>query len=100
LTKDETQEYIFHRLKLVSLNGCDIFSPEAMDLIYLGSSGIPRLINLICDSALLSGYIYETKKITEKIITEVVKERDFNQAVDEKRLYPANEGTVHAGDCT
>lgn len=78
LTKDESQEYIFHRLKLVSLNGRDIFTPRAMDLIYQGSSGIPRIINLICDSALLSGYIYETKKITEKIITEVIKERDFN----------------------
>ncbi len=78
LTKNEAQDYIFHRLKLVSSNGCDIFTSRAMDLIYEGSSGIPRLINLICDSALLSGYIYETKKITEKIIQEVIRERDFN----------------------
>lgn len=78
LTKDESREYIAHRLKLVSSNGVDIFSPRALDVIYEYSSGIPRLINLICDSALLSGYVYETKNITEKIINEVLKERDFN----------------------
>jgi len=78
LTKDESRDYITHRLKLVSSNGVDIFSPRALDVIYEHSSGIPRLINLICDSALLSGYVYETKNITEKIINEVLKERDFN----------------------
>lgn len=79
LDRNETQEYISHRLKLVSSNGFDIFTPRALDLIHEQSGGIPRLINLICDSALLSGYIYETRKITEKIINEVIKERDFNQ---------------------
>lgn len=77
LNRLETGEYIFHRLKLVSQNGIDIFSPGAIDLIYNYTKGIPRLINLICDSALLSGYICETRNITEKIISEVIKERDF-----------------------
>ena len=80
LNRQETQEYIFHRLKLVSSNGLDIFTLKALDLIYEHSGGIPRLINLICDSALLSGYIYDSRKITEKIINEVIQERDFNQS--------------------
>ncbi|MCX5701490.1 MAG: AAA family ATPase, partial [Candidatus Omnitrophica bacterium] len=80
LNKKESEEYILHRLKLVSSNGVmDIFEPHAIDLIYDYSKGTPRIINLICDSALLSGYVYDTKKISEKIILEVVKERDFNQ---------------------
>jgi hypothetical protein len=91
LTKEETKEYILHRLKLVSLNGCDVFTPKAIDLIYATSSGTPRIINLVCDSALLSGYIYETKKITENIINEVIKERDFNYNPDADALY-----TVHS----
>ncbi len=41
------------------------------------------MINLICDSALLSGYIFDTKKITEKIIDDVIKERDFELPVEE-----------------
>jgi len=76
LNQQETREYIEHRLKLASSNGIDIFSPEAIDLIYANSKGIPRLINLICDSALLSGYIGNIQKIDEGIINEVVKERD------------------------
>ncbi len=81
LTKSETQEYILHRLKIVSsgTNGIsDIFTPRAIDSIYAHSKGIPRIINLVCDSALLSGYVSETRKITEQIINEVIQERDFN----------------------
>ncbi|MFA5014842.1 MAG: AAA family ATPase [Actinomycetota bacterium] len=79
LNRNEAQEYILHRLKVVSSNGVDIFSPQALDLIYENSYGIPRLINLACDSALLFGFIYDRRKITEDIIKEVIKERDFNQ---------------------
>jgi general secretion pathway protein A len=76
LNKEETRDYILHRLKLVSENGCDLFTPAAIDLVFRHSNGIPRIINLVCDSALLSGYACDTKKITEKMIAEVIKERD------------------------
>lgn len=94
LSHDETQEYIYHRLKLVSSNGCDIFTPKALDLIHQQSGGVPRIINLICDSALLSGYIYEIHKITEKIIHEVVKERDLNYIPVENQGLIPGKGTV------
>ncbi len=88
LNKDETKEYIFHRLSLVNSNGYkEIFAPEALESIYANSRGIPRLINLLCDSALLSGFIYETKLITEKIISEVVKEREINSIPEQKKNY-------------
>ncbi|RKY31574.1 MAG: general secretion pathway protein [Candidatus Omnitrophota bacterium] len=77
LNKDETRDYILHRLKLASSNGIDIFSQAAIDSIYAHSRGIPRLINLICDSALLSGFVYERKQINEDIINEVVKDREI-----------------------
>ena len=83
LNRDETDQYIFHRLKLVNPNSFNIFTPRALDLIFKYSGGIPRIINLICDSALLSSYVYDTRKITEKIIEEVVKERDFNRSAAE-----------------
>ena len=78
LTKEESKQYIAHRIKLVSANGMDFFTPQALDLICEHSRGIPRIINLICDSALLSGYICESKTINEGIISEVIKERDFS----------------------
>ena len=79
LNKEETRDYIHHRLSLVNSNGYkEIFSGAAIDSIYVHSRGIPRLINLFCDSALLSGFAYELKEITEKIIADVVKEREIN----------------------
>lgn len=78
LSRDEAGAYITHRIKLVSSNGVGLFSQPAMDLIYRHSGGIPRLINLICDSALLSGYVSEQHTITDNIVSEVIRERDFN----------------------
>jgi len=78
LSQIEAREYILHRLKLAGTDVENIFSPVTINLIYAHSGGIPRIINIICDSALLSGYILETKIITPEIIMEVIKERNFN----------------------
>ncbi len=83
LSRSETQSYIQHRLRLVSSESSEIFTPRAIDLIHEYSHGIPRLINLICDSALLSGYVTDSRKITENIIKEVIKERDFRHSFEE-----------------
>jgi len=82
LTKEETREYINHRVGLVMHNKEEIFEPEAIDVLFAYSKGIPRIINLVCDSALLSGYLYETKKITPAIINEVIKERQLGNNPD------------------
>lgn len=74
LTKKETKQYIKHRLAVANSNGWEIFTPQAIDEIYDYSQGVPRLINYICDSALLTGYVNETKTITIDTIREVKKE--------------------------
>ena len=88
LTRKETGEYIKHRLNLATEGGNapEIFTPEAIEAIYVYSKGTPRLINLTCDSALLSGYVLDTKPITENIIKEVVKEREFERYTETKDL--------------
>lgn len=56
LTRTETEEYIDHRLKVA--NGQkEIFTSEAIDEVFLQSRGIPRLINIVCDLALLMTYL-------------------------------------------
>lgn len=82
LTKNETYEYIKHRIELVSRDKEQIFTPEAIEALFAYSKGIPRIINLACDSALLSGYIYETKKITPLIINEIIQEREMGHKPD------------------
>ena len=77
LDQDEAKGYINHRIKLVSNNGMDIFTDDAMDTIFRYSKGVPRVINLVCDSALLSGFTYDKRKIDSTMIEEVVNESRF-----------------------
>lgn len=77
LSKEEMVEYIRHRLRIASNNGFDFFTDEALGLIYGFSKGVPRLVNLICDSALLAGYATDSKQINEKLMQEVIEEAPF-----------------------
>ncbi len=69
LSESETRQYIHHRLKVAG-NDKELFNREAISEIYRFSNGYPRLTNLICDHALITGYIREVKTITPDIIRE------------------------------
>ena len=69
LTLSETESYIRHRLKISGAKA-RIFSSDAVQEIFSFSNGYPRLINIICDHALLSGYVREILIITADIINE------------------------------
>ncbi|MGD9417039.1 MAG: AAA family ATPase, partial [Desulfobacterales bacterium] len=73
LTEPETREYINHRLKIAGCNQ-ELFKPEAVRRIYAFSQGYPRLINIICDHALLTGYSGGKKAIEAGLIKECEKE--------------------------
>ncbi|MCP4650998.1 MAG: AAA family ATPase [PVC group bacterium] len=70
LTKQQTHEYILHRLKVGGSNK-RIFAPATFDLIYKKSGGIPRRINHICDLALFAGFGKNAPMINEALINEV-----------------------------
>jgi general secretion pathway protein A len=73
LTEIETGEYITHRLKIAGASG-ELFDKKAIRNIYSFSQGYPRLINIICDQALLTGYVKDLTTITPKTIKECAKE--------------------------
>jgi len=73
LTVQETKDYVRHRLAVAG-GDSEIFEEEALDRVYAFSKGVPRLTNLICDSALLSGFLYERKTISREIMDEVIRE--------------------------
>jgi len=79
LNEEDTRKYVYHRLKVASGTDRKYFTDEAMNLIYKFSQGVPRLVNQICDSALLSGYIYELEQVDEKILIEVIGESPMTQ---------------------
>jgi general secretion pathway protein A len=62
-TRQETEDYINHRLVVAGSHGGVKFSRRALSTIYRLSDGIPRKINLLCDRALLSAYVHETNLI-------------------------------------
>ena len=76
LNKDEVNNYIRYRLKVGEAKNLNIFNEDAIELIYQNSLGIPRIINVICDTALVYGYADGIKIIDRHIIENVIKERD------------------------
>ncbi|MBI4335336.1 MAG: AAA family ATPase [Candidatus Omnitrophica bacterium] len=74
LDRKEIGGYIEHRLKVAGSDGGIRFSDEAIDEIYRFSEGIPRLINMICDRALLFGFVLETRCISPDIVRRAVDE--------------------------
>jgi len=73
LLEKETKDYIEKRIR-ISGGKESIFTKRAIKEIYLRSKGIPRLINILCDNALLSGYAGEQKTVDKKIIKEAAKD--------------------------
>ncbi len=73
LTPDETDKYIHHRLKVAGVSHV-IFNSYAVQEVFMYSGGFPRRINVICDQALLTGYVKEKKIIGANIVQECAKE--------------------------
>lgn len=74
LEGQEIADYINHRLKIAGLTSKIDFSKEAIAAISSFSSGTPRLINMICDRALLSGFAEGTTNIGQNIINRCLEE--------------------------
>ena len=71
LKDEEVGAYIDFRLRTVGYAGKDIFQPDAVQQIAFYSQGIPRLINVICDNALLNAYAESRKIVSKQMIDEV-----------------------------
>jgi general secretion pathway protein A len=74
LTRDEISDYIRHRIHVSGGNGRPEFSTPAIWRIHRYSKGVPRLINAVCDKALLAGYVNQTDKIDYGIIGRAIRE--------------------------
>jgi general secretion pathway protein A len=69
LNREETAAYISHRLTIAGGGAVVSFAPKALDLVHRYTSGIPRLINLLCDRSLLGGYSARVARITPEIVS-------------------------------
>jgi general secretion pathway protein A len=73
LTTQQTQEYIEQRLRLAGADPAEraIFSPESIAAIYSFSQGLPRLINIICENALIAAYARQSQTVTASMIADI-----------------------------
>jgi general secretion pathway protein A len=76
-TLEETRQYILFRLRHAGARHFNIFSEEAITLIHKVSQGTPRLINIICDHALLTGFAENKPVIGAELIEESVNDLHF-----------------------
>jgi general secretion pathway protein A len=76
LNEKDAYEYIDHRLKVAGYHGQQLFANKARYLIWTYSKGIPRTINMVCDSCLLTGYARNRKRIDASIVNEVLDDLD------------------------
>lgn len=69
LTEEETGHYIKHRLKVAGTSR-EIFTPDALKAVYRYASGLPRLTNIVCDHALMTGYVRGLDQIDADVVHE------------------------------
>src|SRR5262245_12284787 len=74
LSKRETHEYITHRLEVAGSKGRKIFEPTACDLVFRYAGGVPRLVNVLCDTAMLCAFAEEKTVVDEALVKAAVEE--------------------------
>jgi len=74
LTIEETAQYIKHRLTVAGNPEVIKFDGDMLEIIYQFSRGIPRLINILCDFALLTAYVDGHKEVNVETVREVAKD--------------------------
>tara|TARA_B100000029_G_scaffold516588_1_gene631495 strand:+ start:3435 stop:4412 length:978 start_codon:yes stop_codon:yes gene_type:complete len=80
LSKEDTGKYIKHRMQVAGASN-GIFLPAAIREIYKWSKGVPRLINVVADRALLAGYSEDKKNIDKKLVRRAAAEVYGNYSV-------------------
>jgi general secretion pathway protein A len=74
LSLSEVEAYVRHRLSVAGGSGKLAFTPAAIAVVHRFSRGIPRLVNLVCDRALLAGYVHATRTIDRGLARAAARE--------------------------
>ncbi len=92
LTLLETHGYINERLRIAGSMQQETFSPAAIEIVYRHARGIPRIINLLCEHALITAFVEHSKTVSEKIVEEVARDFDLVRMSGELAPRPAAAG--------
>lgn len=78
LTLDETRAYVAQRLRIAGANQHEIFNAGALEAIHHHASGIPRVVNLICEHCLINAFVDERKIVTAEAVELVARDFELN----------------------
>ena len=93
LNAEETRGYIRHRLTVAG-GDPELFDNAASEAVFRNSRGVPRLINLLCDTILVFGYAEQAKRITVGLVEEVAREKRKGGLFPQ----PVQENTQNSGE--
>jgi len=94
LKQREVGNYISHRLHVAGYDGAEIFSKEAVESVWRYSRGTPRLINILCDSALLVAYASNKRVVSLSIIEEAAQDLQLEPDPQVARLEVVKPGAA------
>ncbi|MEJ0088230.1 MAG: AAA family ATPase [Limisphaerales bacterium] len=78
LTRVEVVQYIQHRLQVSGASGVPVFTMPAVWRVFNYSGGIPRLVNAVCDKALLAGYVKRSDRVNYAMVGRAIRELEGN----------------------
>ncbi len=90
LTSKQTEEYICTRLRIAGRSEGPLFSPSAIEAVHRYSQGIPRIINLLCDHALINAFADGRKYVAANTIDCVAKEFELSEPATSAATSAAN----------
>jgi general secretion pathway protein A len=105
LSREETGGYVTSRLRIAGADGSPVFTPDAIECIHRYSKGIPRVVNLLCEHALISAFADQRRPVDGGVIDSVAEEFDLKNpeppvsktarvVAENPRLVEAIEGIV------
>lgn len=72
---EDVKAYVQHRLRVAGANGAEVFDDEALEAVFRHSGGVPRLVNILCDTALVFGFGERAPRIGAGLVDDVVEAR-------------------------
>ena len=94
MSQEQTHNYVQERLRIAgAAPNTEIFSPKAMDAIHLYSMGIPRVINLLCEHALINSFVEQKQVIEPQVIETVAREFQLDEV---EAIAPSSNGRPDA----
>ena len=97
LDREASAAYVSHRLAVAGGSAAVSFAPKALDRVHQLSSGIPRLINLLCDRALLAAFSLRTNRVQPEMVEHAARSLDVQPVIVSRRRSPSRFRSLRHG---